>query len=171
MHKAQQGIIAIGLFLLIAVGLPTKARAAAKESDDAIVITFKDGHQQTFSLAEVARIEFKTPAAHATKNTSSVDMPGRHHFIGKWTVGDGSGHTFNFTFDENGQATNNVDQGGHGTWTYIDGEARVTWDNGWHDAIRKVGMKYRKFAYAPGTSFDDKPQNVGDAQKTNAEPL
>ena len=47
----------------------------------------------------------------------------------------------------------------------------MSWDNGWHDAIRKVGTKYQKFAYAPGMSFNDTPDNVADAQKTNPEPI
>ena len=111
-------------------------------------------------------------AAAAAKNPGSgAEAPGRHRFVGKWTVGDGRGHTLYFTFEENGQATNTVDNGGHGTWTYSNGEVHVSWDNGWHDAIRKVGTKYQKFAYAPGMSFNDTPDNVADAQKTNPEPI
>jgi hypothetical protein len=80
-------------------------------------------------------------------------------------------NTYYFTFEENGHATNNVGSGGQGAWTYVDGEARVSWDNGWHDIIRKVGTKYQKFAYSPGKSFSDDPYNVTDAHKTSHEPI
>ena len=29
----------------------------------------------------------------------------------------------------------------HGKWVYVDGEARVTWDDGWQDVIRKVRLQ------------------------------
>ena len=49
-----------------------------------LVITFKDGHQQTFSAADVARVEFSTASA-------PDQYPGR--FRGKWKVGTGAGET------------------------------------------------------------------------------
>lgn len=161
--------VAVFSFATLFVPLLTHAAAKDKVSGDAIVITFTDGHQQTFSLADVARIEFKTAAPVSTK-AASVDVPDRHHFIGKWNVGDGQGGTFEFRLDDSGEAHNNVNGGGHGTWTYENGEARVSWDNGWHDVIRRVGTKYRKFAFSPGKRFDETPSNEGDAKK-NAEPI
>lgn len=160
---------AVALFTFAILISPLLSRAAEKSNGDAIVITFKDGHQQTYSLADVARIEFKTSAPAATKSTS-VDMPDRHRFIGKWNVGDGQGGWFEFHLEDSGEAHNNVSGGMHGTWTYVNGEARVSWDNGWHDIIRKVGMRYRKIAFAPGKGWDDTPSNEGDAKK-NAEPI
>jgi hypothetical protein len=150
------------------VSLTSSAAAADKDTGNAIVLTFKDGHQQSFPLADVARIEFKTSAA-ATKS-ASIDVPDRHHFVGKWNVGDGRGGTFEFRLDDSGEAHNNVTGGMHGTWTYTNGEAHITWDNGWHDIIRRVGVKYRKFAFEPGRSLDGSPSNEGDAKK-NAEPI
>jgi hypothetical protein len=170
MRNGYRGLISIGLLSLAVLSLPVIAHGAAKDDANAIVITFKDGHQQSISLSDVARIEFKSQASAVAAKTE-VEMLGRRHFVGKWSVGDGNGHTIYFTLEESGQATNTVDGGGHGTWTYINGEARVSWDNGWHDAIRKSGMKHQKFAYAPGKSFDDKPENVSEAQKANAEPI
>jgi hypothetical protein len=174
MRKRYSGFVLVGLLWLVALNVPEIAGAATKDSANSIVITFKDGHQQAFPLADIARIEFTSPpvAAAAAKNSgSAAEAPGRHRFVGKWTVGDGKGHTFTFTFEENGQATNTVGSGGHGTWSYSNGEALVTWDDGWHDAIRKVGSKYRKYAYAPGVSFKDTPDHVADAEKSNPEPI
>lgn len=170
MGRAFRGWMGVAFFSLTMLAAPSSLRAAAKDDANAIVITFKDGHQQSYSLAEIARIEFKTAAVTAPTK-SSVDLPSRRHFVGKWTVGDNAGHSYEFTLEEGGEARNNVDEGGHGTWTYTNGEAHISWDNGWHDVIRKVGMKYRKYAFAPGRSLDDTPTNEGTAEKQNAEPI
>jgi hypothetical protein len=89
--------------------------------------------------------------------------------VGKWQVGQGNGNSFYITLEENGEAAKSIGER-HGTWIYVDGEAHVTWDDGWHDAIRKVGSKYEKFAYSPGMSFSDKPANVTEAIEINALP-
>lgn len=154
-------LFAIALFPTLAHG------AAAADNAPAVVITFKDGHQQSFPVADIARIEFKNAGKSAA---TSIDLPTRHHFVGKWRVGDQQGHKYMFTLLENGQATNDVDSGGHGTWTYVNGEAHISWDNGWHDVLRKVDMKYMKFAFSPGVSTEDNPSNVGEAHK-DTEPL
>ncbi len=169
MVKGYRGWVAAGLLWLAVGSVAGVARAAAEDNADSIVITFKDGRQQTFSLSDIRQIEFKS--SPGAKSASRIDLPGRHHFVGKWTVGDGQGHTYIFDLQENGEATNNVESGGHGTWAYVNGEVHVSWDNGWHDTIRKVGSKYRKFAYEPGKPLDGAPSNEGDAQKTNAEPI
>ena len=59
----------------------------------------------------------------------------------------------------------------HGHWAYVNGEARVTWDDGAQDAIRKVGSRYQKFAYHEGKSFTDPPDNVTAARLTNPRPI
>lgn len=169
MFQGYRGWVAAGLFWLAAFSVMGVVSARAQGNADSIVITFKDGHQQTYSLSDIRQIEFKT--SPGTKSASRTDLAGRHHFIGKWTVGDGQGHTYVFDLKEDGQATNNVESGGHGTWAYVNGEAHLSWDNGWHDTIRKVGSKYRKFAYEPGKSVDGPASNEGDAQKANAEPI
>ena len=58
-----------------------------------------------------------------------------------------------------------------GRWEYVDGEARVTWEDGRQDAIRKSGSQYFKFAYGPGKSFTDDPDNVAHARNTEAGPV
>src|SRR5581483_11570610 len=164
--------LSIAVFAILAVFFPLIAHAESKDNGTSLVITFKDGHQQTIPVADIARMEFKLPPAAASAGAPApIDLPSRHHFLGQWTVTDNAGHTYLFTLKESGEATNNVDSGGHGTWSYENGEARITWDNGWHDIIRKVGMKYRKFAFAPGKTFDDTPTNEGSAHKTNPEPI
>jgi hypothetical protein len=150
----------LGMLVGAAHGAGSNPNSAAQNS---IVITFKDGHQQTFSLAEIERIEFKTPAA-------SVSLLGRNHFVGKWRVGEGNGEDFYITLEPSGEATKTIGAR-HGTWDVVNGEAEVSWDDGWHDAIRKVGTKHEKFAYEPGKSFSDTPANVTDATNTQPNPI
>ena len=142
--------------LLVPLSCATTLVAADQNS---LVIVFKDGHQQTFSMAEIARIEFKTPEAAASL--------GRGNFLGKWRVGDGMGGHFYITLDPSGDAHKTMGAA-HGTWAVVGNEARIHWDDGWHDAIRKVGRTYEKAAFAPEKSFNDSPSNVTDAQ--NLEP-
>jgi len=144
------------------IGTSLTANAASGEDRNSIVITFKDGHQQSFPVADVARIEFTSPAPIAAGSLPA-------HFVGKWKVGDGSGGSFLITLQRNGEANKTIG-GPHGTWTVVDGEARITWDDGWRDAIRKAGDGYDKAAFEPGKTFSDSPSNVATAKK-NTEPI
>jgi hypothetical protein len=153
-------ICILGMLVGAAYGASSNPSSAAQNS---IVITFKDGHQQSFSLADIERIEFKTPAA-------SVSALGRNHFVGKWRVGQGNGEDFYITLEASGQAKKSIGAV-HGTWEVVNGEAEVSWDDGWHDAIRKVGTKHEKFAFEPGKSFSDTPSNVTDATNTQPNPI
>jgi hypothetical protein len=156
---------------------------------DSVVIVFKDGHRQSFAMAEIARMDFKAPAVIVYKDghqekfspsdiariefgTSSMSetMPGRGHYVGKWEVGQGNGSTFFITLDADGEARKTLGAS-HGTWTLVDGEARISWEDGWHDVIRKVGTRHEKRAYEPGKSFDDPPANVTAARNTQPKPI
>lgn len=183
-------VIHLGILGLALIGLvATMAKPALSEDHGSIVIVFKDGHRQGFAMAELTRIDFKAPAVAVFKDghqekiaavdiariefEDSFDSPvahGRAHFIGKWEVGDGNGKTFFITLESDGDATKSIGPP-HGTWTVVDGEARISWDDGWHDAIRKVGSKHEKFAYEPGKSFDDTPSNVTAARNTQPKPI
>jgi hypothetical protein len=144
------------------------AHAASKDTSGAIVIVFKDGHRQSFSLSDIARVEFEGGAASASAD--SYRVPSRGRFIGKWECGDGSGNNFFITLNENGTAHRSIGEV-NGHWEYVDGEARVTWEDGRKDAIRKSGPQYFKFAYAEGKSFTDDPDNVAHARNTEAGPV
>jgi hypothetical protein len=143
------------------------AHAASKDTSGAIVIVFKDGHRQSFNLSDVDRVEFAGGASSASADNYRV--PSRGRFIGKWECGDGRGQNFFITLNENGTAYRSIGDV-HGHWEYVDGEARATWDDGRQDAIRKSGPQYFKFAYGPGKSFTDDPDNVTHARNTTAGP-
>jgi hypothetical protein len=145
--------------------------AASKSGSGTIVIVFKDGHRQSFNLSDIVRVEFPA-VADATGETGGVNAhsPSRNHFLGKWEVGDGSGNNFFITLEENGDAWRSL-RHVHGRWVYVDGEARISWDDAAQDAIRKVGSGYDKFAYGAGKLFTDKPDNVTSARNTNAHPI
>jgi hypothetical protein len=147
------------------LALAARAQAAAPppESQNSITIVFKDGRQRSFPLADIARIDFSSPAT--TASTS-----GRNRFLGKWRVGDGAGGHFYITLTADGQAKKTIGAG-HGTWTVINGEARISWDDGWHDAIRKAGDGFEKAAFEPGKSFTEDPSNVTDAKNAEAKPI
>jgi hypothetical protein len=164
------------------------AIASSAPADDhaSIVITYKDGHHQTLATAEIARIDLKAAAiiykdGHREK-VAEIDriefgesglgagLPGRNHFVGKWRVGEGNGDHFYITLEPSGEAKKSIGEE-HGTWTLVDGEAHVAWDDGWHDAIRKVGNKHEKLAYEPGKTFGDAPSNVTNAESTEVKPI
>ncbi len=148
----------LGVIILAAPAAAPKDKPAKPDGQGSIVITFKDGRQQTFRLAEIARIEFSTPA-------SSPLPPGSARFLGDWKVGDGVGGTFTISLKVDGQATKSMGNSS-GAWKVVGGEAQVSWDDGWHDVIRKVGNKYQKAAYEPGRSLSEEPSNVADAVYT-----
>ena len=155
--KHGKALLGLALFLAVPVGL------AAAATGNSIIIVFKDGRQQTYSMADIERIEFKTPNSTAT-------VVGANSFAGKWKAGDGNGSSFYITLDRDGTATKSIGAA-HGTWTIVDNEARISWDDGWHDAIRKVGTKYEKRAFEAGKSFTDTPSNVTDARRTETQPI
>jgi hypothetical protein len=144
------------------------APAPPKTASGAIVIVFKDGHRQTFNLSDIDRLEFPGTSSDSA-DTFNSGIPGRGRFIGKWECGDGQGNNFYITLDEDGSAYRTIGAV-HGHWEYVDGEARVTWDDGAHDAIRKAGSQYFKFAYGAGKSFTDDPDNIAHARNTNPRP-
>ena len=178
MRKAIVLALAAGTLAL----LPTFASSssAPKEERNSIVITFKDGHQQTIPLSDIAHIEFKTaPASSAAAAAPAVPhapLPsGSGAFVGKWRVGEGMGigpldGIFYITLHADGKAERSLG-GAHGTWIVADGEARITWEDGWRDAIRKNGKSFEKAAFEPGHTFTDKPSNVTKATREETEPI
>jgi len=180
-------VVAASVICLLAFA-GTVAKPAAADDHSSVVIVFKDGRRQSFGAAEIARMDFKAPSVIVYKDghrqkflpsdiasiefgsSASEMMPGRGHFVGKWEVGEGNGSNFFITLDADGDARKSIGPS-HGTWTLVDGEARISWDDGWHDVIRKVGRKHEKLAYEPGKSFDDTPSNVTAARNTQPKPI
>ncbi len=159
MRKLTAVICIAGSLTFAAFAASSQSKPAPQDEHNSIVIVFKDGHQQTFPMADIARIEFMSPTASAAAGS----LPG--HFIGRWKVGDGAGGTFLITLKRNGEAQKTIGAH-HGTWTAVDGEARISWDDGWHDIIRKAGDGYEKAAFEPGRTFSDDPSNVAGAKST-----
>jgi hypothetical protein len=178
----------LGILALAAVGSIARAGAASADEHGSIVVVFKDGRRQNLDVADVSRIDFKTPGmivfkdGHRTsipaadveriefENTVSASAPSHNHFVGKWQVGDGNRSTFYITLDRDGKAKKSLGPP-HGTWILVDGEARISWDDGWHDIIRKVGATHEKRAFEPGRSFEDAPSNVTPAKNLEARPI
>ena len=182
---------AVWIFVLLTLaGLSSVAAAGAAPADDhgSMVVVFKDGHRQNLDLADVARVDFKAPGMIVFKDatrksiaaadvariefesSTTASAPGKNHFVGKWEVGLGNGGNFYITLEPDGEARK-THGSSHGTWALVNGEARISWDDGWHDVIRKVGAKHEKLAYEPGKSFDDTPSNVTAAKNTEVKPI
>lgn len=180
----------VGFFaiFLLAFGAVIATQVASADDRDSVVITYKDGHHQSLATDQIARIDLKAPATimykdgHREKITAAIESiefsdsgmsdiaPSRSHFFGKWEVGQGNGSNFYIVLEANGSARKSIGAE-HGTWTLVDGEARIAWDDGWHDVIRKVGSKHEKLAFEPGKSFSDDPSNVTAARNTQAKPI
>jgi hypothetical protein len=168
-----------GLMAMLFLALPggwARTRSAARTRPASIdspattlVIVFKDGHRQSFNLSDIARVEFPADAVSPAASGPAV-APSRGRFFGRWKVGDGAGRRFFITLEESGDAWRSLHHV-HGRWTYVDGEARITWDDSAQDAIRKTASGYQKFAYGAGKSFTDKPDNVTAAQNTTPHPI
>lgn len=171
----MRGSVVAGLMgVLLVAGLgAVAAQAATKASAGTMVIVFKDGHRQVVNLADVERVEYPTAEVASVVPggaTATVPGPSRGRFLGKWAVGDGSGHEFFITLMDNGDAQRSIG-GVHGRWVYVNGEADITWDDGPEDAIRRMGTRYQKFSYAAGKPFSDVPQNVTGARNTTQKPI
>ena len=158
--------------LVLGVAAVTAQTHGGKNNPGQIVIVFKDGHRQSFNLADVARMEFSgtvgIPIGEAVPTPPGA--PPRGHFVGRWEVGDGSGGKFFITLDDNGSAWRTLHRV-HGHWVYVNGEARVTWDDGAMDAIRRIDGKDQKYAYHAGKMFTDQPDNVTEAHNTSPRPI
>ncbi|MGO9336220.1 MAG: hypothetical protein ACLPY1_01805 [Terracidiphilus sp.] len=141
--------------------------ATSKGTPGTIVIVFKDGHRQSFNLADIERVEFPTSDFVGSSGASG---PSRGRFLGKWEVGDGTGNDFYITLQEDGNAMRSIGNV-HGHWNYVDGEAQIIWDDGAEDAIRRIGSRYQKFAYNAGKSFTDTPENVTNARNLTPKPI
>jgi hypothetical protein len=166
------GFVGLAALFCLAVSSAFAAMPpSAKNAQGTIVIVFKDGHRQVYNLSDIERVEFPTGGIPAT-DTGGVNSasPSRGRFLGKWEVGDGSGSNFTIRLEETGDAYRSMGNV-HGKWAYVDGEARVTWDDGAQDAIRRVGPSFQKFAYAMGKSFTDVPDNVTSARNTTPHPI
>jgi hypothetical protein len=169
MRKIASLVCMAAMFCIAAPASFAKTPAATKSGT--IVIVFKDGHRQSFNLAEIERVEFPVTATVAAETTpESSRLPSRGRFLGKWKVDDGNGNDFNITLYDDGNAHRSLGNV-HGKWVYVNGEARATWDDGMQDAIRKIGSGYQKFAYGRGETFDGTADNVTNARNTTPPPI
>ena len=138
----------LGMLLPVASYSASPKSAPKTAGGQTLVIVFKDGRQQSIAMADVARIDFKEAPSptSAGENTSNHTPLGRGHFLGKWELGEGNGNNFYATLEADGNAKKSSGAS-HGRWMVVNGEAHINWDDGWHDAIRKVGEGYEKICY------------------------
>ena len=179
--------VAVCLLGFFVVSIPITAAPAPAGSRNSVVIVFKDGHKQSVDFADVERIDFKVPSMIVFKDghqqsiagseiariefeTSGVEPVGQQMPKLSPIVIVGNGRNFFITLEPDGTARKTLGVS-HGTWIFAEGEARISWDDGWHDVIRKVGSKHEKVAFEPGKSFSDPPANVTAARNTEPRPI
>lgn len=163
MRKTFLSLLVCGTAALCVISSSAQTKSSAiksKPDQDSVVITFKDGHSQRYPLADVAKIEFDSPSTTPSETSSSG------HFLGTWKIGNSS-ERFTITLKRDGQASKTINNyTTSGAWKVIGDEARITWEDGWHDTIRRAGNRYEKVAFGPGKTFSDSPDNIENA-KTN----
>jgi hypothetical protein len=169
MRKLVVALMAGSLVTWSAVSGMAQSRSGRNGSGQ-IVVVLKDGHRQSFNLSDVARIEFPGGGVVADAGPTPPGAPPRGHFLGKWEVGDGMGNKFTITLNDDGSAWRSLHRI-HGRWAYVNGEARVTWDDGALDCIRRADGQDKKFAYGAGKRFTDEPDNVTQARNTSKGPV
>jgi hypothetical protein len=153
-------MVSLAILIGIAAAAQSSKSPGTQVEQNAIVITFKDGHQQSIALSDIAKIEFKTSSTQASLRGQ------RAVFTGEWKVGvGGAPGSFYITLASDGTATKSIGSQ-RGKWEVVGGEARISWDDGWHDVIRRNGSRYEKAAYAPGKPLTESPTNVASAART-----
>jgi hypothetical protein len=149
----------------LAAASPSVAQSTPSSEDqrNSVVLVFKDGHRKSFLMSEVARIEFPTSPA-------ITSIAGQGRFLGEWKVGDCAGGYFKITLDREGIARKDLGAP-HGTWLVVDGEARITWEDGNRDTIRRAGDTYEKAWYAPDRSYAEDASCTASAVSTDRKPI
>ena len=95
---------------------------------------------------------------------------GQGRFLGEWKVGDCAGAYFTITLERDGIARKTIGAP-HGTWSVVDGEARITWEDGNRDTIRKAGDTYEKAWYAPDRSYAEQASCTASAESLDRKPI
>ena len=155
MHSIAKAVL-LGI-ILMASAIGSLGQAASRDARGTLIVVMKDGRRETIPVAEITKIEFRGADIVVSRDgeqksfrmseaqsfefdtsASTALAPGRNHFVGKWRVGQGPGAgNFYITLEANGEAHKTIGAD-HGTWTVVDGEARIAWDDGWHDVIRRL---------------------------------
>jgi hypothetical protein len=157
MSRASKVLSGVAVLVGVLLGSATPV-LWSQESGGNVVIVFKDGHRQSFRLADIVRIEFE--------HTALTASAGRSRFGGRWTVGVGGGSSgfFDIILNTDGTAHKTIGDGGDGTWAVVNGDARITWQDGWRDVIHKEGHDFKKLAFSAGRSLDGEPDSVASAE-------
>ncbi len=153
----------LGVSLVAAPRSSSQSTPPSQGQRNSLVVVFKDGHHQSFAMSEVARIEFQTSPTMASN-------AGQDHFLGEWKVGDCRGGSFYITLKRDGAAKKTYGSP-NGNWMMVDGEARISWEDGWRDTILKTGNRYEKAAFAPERSYAEGPSCTASAEGTKHDPI
>ena len=75
MRKPAKALWILALLTVAAVSSIAGAGAASADDHRSMVIVFKDGHRQNLDVADISRIEFKSPSMIVFKDGHRPSIP------------------------------------------------------------------------------------------------
>ncbi len=104
-----------------------------------------------------------------TKMTDTPNEPAPalvDRFVGRWRMTAENGSpAFLLRLDRSFSARKSHVPSATGKWEIVGDEAHITWSDGWTDILKVANGRAVKIAFAPGTSWNDKPANTQRAIK------
>lgn len=109
------------------------------------------GHDFTWELKE----PHETAAAPMPPTVTQSKL-----FVGQWDCRD-----IVIILNADFTAHNSLRANQQGKWECVNGEARIVWDNGVRNVLRRDGEGFRKLKWNAGVSMDSPPSNSSPAMK------
>jgi hypothetical protein len=166
MFKILKASCILGMFVAAtyaATPIPHSAPQSELNAKDpiSIVITFKDGRQETYSMAEIARVEYKD----VTRPTIGAD-----YFLGKWEVGDGNSGSFFILLEPNGEAARSLGAN-HGTWAVVAKKSASVGMTAGAMSSARWAMVTRNSHFRSGHSFGRQSSKCDGCPKNRSEEI
>jgi serine/threonine protein kinase len=110
-------------------------------------------------LKELGPAAIAAPSPDISQAKASP-APEEKFFLGKWDCTGG----FVITLNADYTALKTTSRP-RGHWQYVNGEARITWEDGIHNTIRRDGDGFQKLFWKAGVSPESPPQHSRPARK------
>ena len=116
----------------------------------------RDKHCE-FAIRQLKLGPLGAAAAQTSAGTAARDNGGV--FVGQWDCGN-----VVITLTEDFTARKNKPNP-LGKWECVNGEARIAWNDGVRNVLRRDGEGFRKLTWPPGVSLDSPPSNISPVAK------
>ncbi len=129
-----------------------------RQSGDRMRMTVKKNGEEVNALVVV-----KEPMVVKAEDAARVE---RMFFVGQWVIGrDASDRSNTITLRDDSTAIRL--RNGMGTWEVVNGEAHITWPNGWRNILRCERGGVRSYTLHAGATFDNPPGPGVPAMKSS----